>query len=363
MSAQRKRLCSLLFLFSAIFSLWASGSQEAQQGITVTDSIGNHVVLPAPPERIVVAGKSTLITADTLFLFPEARGKVIGLGKTNQGLGDFFPYLDPNIGEITRIGHEVGPEQVIALKPDLFIVKDFVYEKLGAPVAKLGVPTIALSLETPSQYIDDIMIVGRIFGDTKRAEAINAYYADFLDRINKKVGKIPEQNKPSVLLLYYSNKGGETAFNISPVSWIQTAQVEKAGGKAVWKESNKGGGWKTVNFEQIAAWDPDYIFITSFNSDSSDFLPGILADTTWQQLRAAKAGRVKAVPSDFHSWAQPDTRWILCIGWMAKTLYPEEFSDMKISDEVIRFYNELYHLDRSVIEEVVLPRLEGEIAD
>ncbi len=353
----------LILFFIPAFFVSAGGETEITEGFSLVDSLGNEVTLNGVPDRIAVAGKATLITADALYLFPEAHGRVIGLGKTNQGLGDFFPLLDPLLDEKKRLAHEIGPEQIAALNPDLLIVKDFVYRQLGEPVAKLGIPVVALSLETPEQYRSDIRIIGSILGNEARAEEIVDYYDASLDRVRTKVSSIPVSQRPSVLMLYHSNRGGETAFNVPPAGWIQTAQVEEAGGRAIWKESHQGGGWKTVNFEQIASWDPDYIIITSYNSDTDSYFPAILSDNRWQQLKAGQSGNILPVPSDFHSWAQPDTRWILAISWLAKELYPELFADMDMRGEVMRFYTELYGVSENLVDSMVLPRLKGELSD
>jgi iron complex transport system substrate-binding protein len=360
----------LLFLIPPAF-ISARGSAEKEEpapgeqswSVTVTDSIGNQVRLDALPQRIVVAGRATLLVADALYLFPEVHGKVIGLGLTNQGLGDFIPYLDPGLDEKKRVPHEIGPEHVAALQPDLFLVKDSMYESLGAPVAGLGIPTVALSLETPEQYKKDIAILGQVLNNQARAEEILNFYEDSLSYVRERTAKVPAESRPEVLLLSYTERGGTQALNIPPAGWIQTTQVEEAGGIPVWKESHQGGGWKTVNFEQIASWNPEYIFITSFSSTDEHFMPKLLSDQRWQELRAVQEGKIHAVPADFHSWAQPDTRWILAVSWISKILYPDLYRDLDMTDEVMRFYTQLYGADRELVERLVLPRVQGALSD
>lgn len=361
-------LLILIALLWAASPLFAGGSQEKNEEktpeqIQIQDALGNELTLKQGPQRIVLAGKATLITADALYLFPEVHGRVIGLGKTNQGLGDFFPFLDQSLDAKRRLAHEIGPEQIAALQPDLVVVKDFVYEKLGTSVARLGIPTVAMGLETPEQYIRDIGILGEILGNSERATFIQDFYRSSLEEIESISSQIPEGEKKETLLLYYSSRGGEIAFKIPPAGWIQTAQVEKAGGKAVWKESNLGGGWKTINLEQIAAWNPEYIFVTSYHMDTADFMPELLNDPRWQQLSAVQNKKMLPIPSDFHSWAQPDTRWILALSWIGKQLYPDRFSDYDIRQEVREFYTQLYGVEEKLVNEQVLPKLEGELSD
>ncbi|HDQ14931.1 MAG TPA: ABC transporter substrate-binding protein [Sediminispirochaeta sp.] len=349
---------TLLFLWLLLVTAHV-GAQSSSYPMIVEDGLGREVKIASRPERIVLAGKATLITANAFYLFNDYRDNVVAIGKTNQGLGNFLPYLDENFDDVAKLAHEVGPEQIIAHRPDLVIIKDFMYSRLGEPLEKLGVPVFTLSLETAEAYQDEIIQLGRALNREGRAEEIRRIYSQRLQQVDQRLASLPENRRPSVLLLYYSNRGGDRAFNIAPADWMQTYQVEQAGGRAIWKESNLGKGWKTVNFEQIAAWDPDYICITSFNTPTSDFFEEILSGPQWSMLRATREGRVLEFPADFYSWAQPDVRWILGIEWLAKVLHPELFSDFSMDSIVESFYQEMYNLDGGTYDSVVKPRLEG----
>jgi len=336
----------------------AAAEPSTHYPITVEDSLGNEFTLETEPQRVVLAGKATLITANAYYLFEEARDKVVAIGKTNQGLGNFLPHLDGDFEVVTKLSHQVGPEQIIAQRPDLVIVKDFMYKRLGAPLTQLGVPVLALSLESATDYEQDIRILGKVLNQERRAEEILSIYDERLSKLKQTTDTIPAAEKPRVLMLYYSVRGGDTAFNIPPKNWMQTFQVEAAGGTPVWTDSNLGSGWKTVNFEQIAAWDPDTIVITSYNSAPDTFFEEITGSPRWQQLRAGKQGRMYAFPADFYSWAQPDVRWILGAQWLARTLHPDHFSHVNIKAEVRSFYREMYSLSDNMIDSLVLPRLD-----
>jgi len=70
----------------------------------------------------------------------------------------------------------VSAEQIAPLTPDLVIMKDYLKDSLGAPVEALGIKVVYLNLETPETFITDVMTIGQIFGDSKRAEEITSYY-------------------------------------------------------------------------------------------------------------------------------------------------------------------------------------------
>jgi iron complex transport system substrate-binding protein len=350
-----------LFFLLFFLSIAALPAQQSTYPVEITDSLGNTVRLEEKPERVVLAGKATLLTANAYYLFEEAREAVVAIGKTNQGLGNFLPYISEEYERAKKVPHQVGPEQILARKPDLVILKDFMYSKLGKRLSSLGVPVLSLSLESPAEFRRDIRILGTLLNEPGRAEEIVNLYDERLREIQNQTDGLSEKERPNTLLLYYSARGGETSFNIAPKSWIQTFQVEAAGGDPVWTDTHAGRGWMTVNFEQIAAWNPEHIFITSFHSAPEDYMDDILGNPQWRALEATKEGNVKAVPADFYSWAQPDTRWILGLQWMATQLHPELFPQLDIAEETRRFYLDLYDIEEETYEEVVLPRLEEEL--
>ncbi|MDY7028830.1 MAG: ABC transporter substrate-binding protein, partial [Spirochaetota bacterium] len=259
-------LCGLILLSStaAMADPTIGSDPDTAFPVEIVDSIGNRVLVQERPQRIVLAGRATLITANAYYLFEEARAKVSAIGHTDQGLGTFLPYLDAGFSAIPELPHEVGPEEVAAQRPDLVIVKNFAYSRLGAPLKRLGIPVIALSLETPEQFQQDIEILGKALGYRERAAEIRDIYRLRMEDIGTRMERLRDSEKPRVLLLYYNTKGGNISYNVAPEGWIQTLQVKAAGGYPVWADSHIGSGWKTVNFEQIAAWDPDYIFVTSY---------------------------------------------------------------------------------------------------
>jgi len=354
------RLFPMVLLLTAglLFPLFSGAAPATHYPLTIEDSLENEITIDKVPERVVLAGKATLISANAYYLFEEAREKVVAIGKTNQGLGNFLSHLDNDFDKVTKLSSEVGPEQIVAHRPDLVIVRDFMYKRLGAPLSKLGIPVLSLNLESAAAFTRDIRILGKILNQQDRAEEIVSIYDERLNPLKEKTDSLSEYDKPRVLMLYYSVRGNDSAFNIPPQDWIQTYQVKVAGGAPVWTDSNIGNGWKTVNFEQIAAWDPDTIVITSFHSAPESFFENIISSDKWQKLGATKQGRVFAFPSDFYSWAQPDVRWILGAQWLAQILHPELFDNIDMAEEVRSFYSDMYNIPDSDISALVLPRLE-----
>lgn len=335
----------------------------AAPGIAVTDALSRTVTFAGPPERIVAAGRAVRLTVDTLYVFPEARQRVIAMEGRSPSMMEFLSLVNPDIQLVEFLERDAGPEQIVTTRPDAVILKSYLAGKLGQPLEQLGIPVIYVDLETPDQFFRDLTTLGQMFDNAARAEEVTAFFQARLDAVAKGVKAVPADQKPRVLILQHSDQGGQIAFSVPPATWIQTTVVELAGGQPAWLDAAQGGGWTVVNFEQIAAWNPDAICVISYTGDPGEVTASLKQDAGWQALAAVKAGRLLAFPTDFagYSWDQPDTRWILGLSWLAKQLHPDRFEDLDVMEEVYSFYGQLYGLDRASVERSILPVLRGDI--
>lgn len=345
----------------AVPSTQTSGAEPTPAAFSLTDALNRQVSFPEPPERIVLVGRGVFMLADAIYFFPEASNRIVAIGSTAQWNHDFAPIIDPNFQTKTILENEAGPEQIAAMQPDLVIMKSFMAENLGKPLESLGVPVVYLDFETPEQYPRDIAILGQVFQNPQRASQVSDYYQQRLDQIKTTLSEAGAQQAPRILIAYYNNKDGQIAFNVPPSSWMQTLLAKIAGAEPVWEAIELSTGWTKVNFEQIAAWDPDQVYIVAYTSDAVQVVKDLQADPQWQALRAVKEGQLYAFPADVYSWDQPDSRWILGLTWLAAKTHPEAFADLDMRQEVISFYKELYNLSEAAIQEKIFPLLEGDL--
>jgi len=348
-------------------ALWIKGVVEievsevsASAGVEVTDALGRTVAFSELPHRIVVPGKGSWMVGHPLYLFPEASERVYAMEARRSSVSDFIAAIEPGFNDKPHLEADAGPEQIAPLKPDAIITKSYMKEKLGNALETLGFPVIYVGLETPEQFYADIATIGQLFGDEARAQEITAFYQAKVDRIQERVAKLDESAKPSVLVIQHTGKGEEIAFKVPPASWMQTIEMEKAGGLPVWTEA-AGSGWEVVNFEQIAAWDPDKIFVIVFRSDSVPVMEKLNNDLKWQSLQAVQNGDLYAFPGDYYGWDVPDPRWILGMTWAATKIHPDIFTDVDIMQEVYDFYGQMYGMSRASVDEHIIPQLSGSI--
>lgn len=346
-------------LLSACGSTPTDAPAETVAGLTLTDALGRTVAFDAPPQRIVIAGKSSLTIVNTLYLFPETGERLIGLVVGQQPVGDFVSLADPAWDQKTILTPDAGPEQIAPLNPDVVVLRSFTADSLGRPLDELDIPVVYLDLETPEQYFRDVAVLGQLLGNPARAEAIRDFYQSRLDRIEQGLGGLNDEQKPRVLLVQYSDQGGEVALNVPSTAWIQTTQVELAGGTPVWKEAAQAGGWTVVNFEQIAAWDPDQIFVVSYKADSAKVVEQLKVDPQWQTLQAVQSDAIYGFPADIFSWDQPDPRWILGLTWLAGKIHSDRFPGLDMQQETVEFFSQMYGMDRAAVEASILATLKG----
>lgn len=352
-------LVSLVFLMLVSCESPAPTKAPSVEKFTVTDALGRTVEFDRYPNRIMIVGKAAFMLLDAAFLFPEAPERIIGYELRSQTGLDFVKTVFPGNGGMTVIEQDSGPEQIAPLNPDLVMMKAYLKEQLGDQIEKLGIKVVYLDLETPEQINKDIQTLGQIFGNKTRADQLNTLYDQAKTKVTDVTGGIADEAKPSVLVLMYSDKGGEIAFSFPTVKFFQTQMVEMAGGLPVWKDT-PADGWTVVTIEQIAAWNPDAVFVIHYQGKAVEAVEKLKTDANWMLLDAVKNDRLYPFPLDFQSWDQPDTRWTLGLAWMAARLHPDLFPDFDLMAETRAFYQDFYGLTDALISDQIVPLLKGD---
>jgi iron complex transport system substrate-binding protein len=157
----------------------------------------------------------------------------------------------------------------------------------------------------------------------------------------------------------YNEKTGNVAVQVPGRSWIQTIQTERAGGNAVWLEATKTSeGWTIVNFEQIASWNPDKMFVIPwYTLDQRQVLASLRSDPRWSLLQAVKGNELYIFPSDIFGWDSAEPRWILGMTWLATKILPDRFADIDMKEEIYQFFGQMYAMGRTVVDTAIMPKV------
>jgi len=364
----------VLVLALALFVLFFTGQNNPPLfggPVSVVDALGRTVEINLPVNRVIITGKSAFPVTSVAYMFPEAASVLYGLDQRTASV-PLFRLVDPNI-EAKTVSDDIGAgsdspnvEELAKLKPDVVLFKTSVKLQVAESLEALGIKAVYVDLENLDSYRRDVKLMGRIFGNEAKANSILSYYEEKYGYVLAKTSSLPQSQRPRTLLLFYSTKGGTISFNAPGAGWLQTSMIDAAGGYPLSKELG-GTGWNTVSFEQIAAWNPEIIFLVTYsqNPTPSQVRDNILSDPMWRNLAAVKEGRVYAVPDDAHliaigSWDAPNSRWILGQLWMAKKIQPGLFADLDLVKEVKQFYMEIYGLSAAQADEI-LQQITGDL--
>jgi iron complex transport system substrate-binding protein len=334
-----------------------SNETPAPEAITIVDALGREVTFDAPPQRIAIAGRATSLIAHSVYMFPEAIERIVAVEDRVQRDLSFYSLVDSMFEEKLLLERNAGPEQIIPANPDVVFMKSYLAESLGEPIEQLDIPVVYFDMETPEAFLREIQVIGTLMGNPERTEEILQFYTSRTEQVDGLIAPIPESEYPRVLLMQYSDRGGEVAFNVPSVDWLQTSLITEAGGSPVWLDAAEAGGWTIVGFEQIAAWDPQIVIVIYYSSDPSPIVDTLKADANWQALQATQNGQIYGFPGDFLSWDQPDPRWILGLDWLATIMHPEQTAAINLGAEISAFYEQMYNFEPDMIDNEIFSRL------
>ena len=103
-------------------------------------------------------------------------------------------------------------------------------------------------------------------------------------------------------------------------------------------------GWHPkVEKEQLLAWNPDVIILVNGPlKEKSLTVDDVLADPMLQELNAVKNKRVYESGSYYIYWIHPTVAACLGVLQMSKTMYPERFEDISVTERANEFCTEFF---------------------
>jgi iron complex transport system substrate-binding protein len=303
---------------------------------TIVDAAGRRIAVPDRVTRVFPAGPPAAILLYTLA--PEL---LLGWPRANRVEECAFLLPDvcarPEVGRLTGRGNTANLESVLSLKPDLILdvgsaAPTFV--SLAARVQEqTGIPYVLLDGRfdaTAATY----RLLGKLTG--RDAEPYAAYAEDTLLKIQTRINRIPEDERPRV---YYARgpRGLETGLGGS----INVETIELLGARNVAGE--RKGGLTVVSVEQVLLWNPDVIVTID-----RDFAANVRGDPLWKEVAAVRDGRVHLSPKLPFGWVDfpPSVNRLIGLWWLAQIFYPDHFKE-DIRELTRDFYTRFYHVTPS----------------
>lgn len=240
---------------------------------------------------------------------------------------------------LENVHSSVNMEEMMIYKPDLvfsFSRPNELKQLEDAGVSAVPGTTTQTLEEVPKQ----LMIYARALGSdaVKRAEDYEKYFNEKLDFVKSRTSSLDSSRRPRV---YYAGIDLLTTYGVySDIPEL----IEAAGGTAVTADL-KAGNHTQINYEQLAAWNPDYIFIDHGGINEGKTVEELrqeaYTDKQYDKIAAVKNKQIYLSPSGVFYWDM-GLQKILLVMNVAKTIHPDLFEDLDMVKETMEFYRQFY---------------------
>ena len=304
-----------------------SGSETGDAGtITVVDQVGRTVTVPRNIRRIAAlhhfGGKVVFALGQQDKLVDQAL-----YHRENLAMARVNPAFAAKPKLIS--GHNLNNEQLVALKPDIAIAYASFDPADIEQLENAGIKVIAIRGETLEESYAGVRLVARVLRCEQRGEEYIAACERLVRLVTERTAPIPLESRLKVMFV-----GPKNIYTAATGQMLQNTLLEAAGGRNV--AASLKGFWAAVSPEQIAAWNPDVIFLgSSLDSYGADT---VFSNRRFATVPAIRNRRVYVFPSNIGWWDYPAPHCVLGMVWAAKTLYPERFRDVDVKAIADGFY-------------------------
>lgn len=323
----------------------AEALEQTPEGRTVVDHDGIEVDIPEQIDRIAVGNIGPMASVLTLFL--GSGESIVGMSPMSMSaaengiLGELFPeLLDADTSFLQ--GSNINVEKLLTLEPDLVLIQSGQSEvrtqlvNAGLTVVAFGVGTFKYDIiNTYEAWID---LLSQIFPANDKMEEVTAYSKEVLELVQSRVSDIPEAERKRALFLFQYD---ETQMVASGRNFFGQYWCESAGAVNVAQDIEAGQA--TITMEQVYEWQPDVIFITNFtNTKPADLYANAVGSDDWSLVKAVQEQQVYKMPLGSFRTYSVSADMPVTLLWVAKTIYPDLFSDIDTDAEVKDFYQRIY---------------------
>lgn len=324
--------------------------------ITFVDHEGRTVTLSAPAQRIA---SIPIPMASTLIAIDGATDRLVGMNPTAKSaimegiLGRIFPQARDIPSDITAPNFIPNVEELARVNPDLVIQWAGRGPDYIDPVTNAGLTLMTIRYGSEELTREYMTMAATAMGRPERIAALIDWRAQVQADIEARTAGLADEDRPTVLYLLRAMdnlRASGTADNYN--AWYHVL----AGGRNATEDMI--GGWADINVEQVAAWNPDVIFLNAFEADLT--LDRIHSDPILSLTNAAQNGRVYKMPLGGYRWDPPNQESPLTWMWTAILLHPDLF-DYDLRAEMRAAYRVLYdhELTDADIDEILWMDMQG----
>lgn len=299
---------------------------EVSYPVTVKDQAGREIVIEKQPETLV----SGYYISSSLLIALQLDDKMVGI-EAKAGKRPIYKLAAKELIDLPSVGSakEFDLEGCAALQADLVILP-LKLKEAAATLEELGIQTILVNPESEKLLIEMIDVISTATNTVERAEELKGFINAQKDMLS---GKVNGAASPKVYLA-----GNSDVLSTAGNKMYQCSMIELAGGENV-AAGIEDKYWVNVDYEQILAWDPEYIIIAAEAEYTAE---DVLADEVLAECSAVKNGNVYKIPSDAEAWDSPVPSGILGSVWLSCILHPDVVS-LEESNQIIGDFYETFY--------------------
>ncbi len=282
---------------------------ESTETIRYREVDGTETLLTKHPRRTIIGNASF---ADPWF---TAGGSAIGVPtvRSQQALPEQARDL-PRIGVLRSL----NLEKIFAMKPDLVLINAnlHAHRAVRHHLIDAGIPNIALDYANFHDYIGILDLFCRLNGGSVETNSTAKRIISQVRKLTEEAARLPS---PRFAVLFVASGG----FVLESGDLNVPTMAEMLGGTNIARQES---GRLKYSFEQLLIDDPDIILINTMGDSKAlqkKFTRDLISQPAWQQLKAAKTGRVHFLPPELFLY-MAGSRYPEAFLHLAKLLHPEK---------------------------------------
>ena len=317
----------LLALVLALAMLLSSAVCMAEgYPVTVTDQAGRKVTIEEKPEKLV----SGYYISTSLLIALGLEEQMVGI-EAKADKRPIYKLSAPELIDLPNVGtaKEFDLEGCTALEPDLVILP-LKLKNAAETLESLGIDVLLVNPEDQELLTGMMDLIAAATGTVEEVQKLKDFTANQEAMLAE---KLENAEKPTVYLA-----GNSSMLSTAGDAMYQSDMIRLAGGVNAATEI-ADAYWVEISYEQLLAWDPEYIVLAS---DASYTVEDVLADPNLAACKAVVNGHVYQLPNKAEAWDSPVPSAILGAVWLANVLHPEQFSQDACNALIDEYYETFY---------------------
>lgn len=299
---------------------------ESNYPLTVIDQAGREITIEEEPQRLV---SGYYISTSTLIALGLDE-KLVGI-EAKADKRAIYSLSAPELIDLPSVGtaKEFDLEGCVALEPDLVILP-LKLKDAASSLENLGINVLLVNPENQELLTEMIRLIASATNTTEKSDELLAFTSAQETTLSE---ILSDADTPSVYLA-----GNSNLLSTAGDAMYQSDMIRLAGGVNAAAEITDAY-WAEIDYEQLLAWDPDYILLAS---DADYTVEDVLTNENLSDCTAIINHHVYQMPNDAEAWDSPVPSSILGSVWLAGVLHPDLFSEADCSALINEYYETFY---------------------